>query len=1285
MQLDDVGGAAKAQLQNAKMSVNPGQRLQYAASSVLYSRESDALLRVAYATLNASPLESAKYLYVLQAVKEERQNLNLPAPPANCKIAHDFNNDNMGQAGNLVQRAREDVQRTLIAANRVAREAMQELMMDAQSKLAGFVHNNISLSACSQSLIPAQNFALATNDALLALVRILQRPTDADEAERQLDVAKASMERYCDELQNGTGEQPVALAAIMLKTDTIQVLQDHLNTARIGCDGLGFANDTAGYEGVLRDLRGRAFGSELLAKKSARIAQKSNDAALAALHLAQDARIAVPLIEVGRTATHVARMTAEAKQALADGNFNLFNSAHRVVKICSLNVREVANTVIGEATTQAFELLTEKELRNGHRADQFMNLMMEADTIIGCLQDELADAQNMEEIRSISTDFLRDWEDRVRNTNVTEIGDQAQMKMEVLVAFGTIIASVRGNLINIRETEDQTLADACSDLCEIFKIGKPPKGKQALLDVNRIRQLGQIRQDEVTFGLASRCGGFWPSGSVGTLANEVISAVDSALQTLDECSRIIKVPEGRSDTAAPVGWDEMSLPSTIQDATVQVRDDVLRQMADGLSNSSKIVDSLFDHFTMIRTEVNSAKSQTLHRDEPRLATFLHDVYGPVLFSYQRLRFKFLPQRIEHYAKILRQFVDDLEGSLEHTIKAFRALAQAARFALEGFEQASSEQYRIATQNAIRSEKYMESILESQSLTVDFITIYLRLVMDQVPESGRHALWNSQETTNWPRIQRSRRSSLSGPGEEKIQRIVGMQKTFKEKCYLLLAQTRSVHEFVSLVAHASEAVSTSEVKIKSEQLTILKCLTVVHRNLSRYLHSTRYQLQSEGENYQVHGIVASDGWTLGFKKLSTSYLSAKWPYFTRDKHIVQGELLNSDWRNLREGLGTAWFTNKRRTFRIRNLASVQKYAQSPEAENHLVQSGLRPWRYSIYTHTSRMPSNTEGTLEKLSRVVRYNILSSIIPGRTVDGVTAATVSMRLKGQLNLMTTLFLTDPMKVSQEIRDASMGDILGVEATRHLITELFQNRQKASDFPAAATNLLIAYLRPKNTGDYYRRAGDGGKLLDLYTFLTDVQGAESNLELNAVRLAIIHAALMSVAADVQHKDDDHAKTVIAGVSAVASLTAAVAAGSQAYLTPAGANAIAVTANVTRDLVNAKIVQRVKKRRAATTQFIERVRLSLIDTVEQNIRRSFVPGYYCHLSDDDQDTYQQLVLDTFEHVLDATSIPNDSDDRYSAIEGKTSSIKRVRNLFDRLFAKGSAHGKVTSQGAAEAK
>jgi hypothetical protein len=158
----------------------------------------------------------------------------------------------------------------------------------------------------------------------------------------------------------------------------------------------------------------------------------------------------------------------------------------------------------------------------------------------------------------------------------------------------------------------------------------------------------------------------------------------------------------------------------------------------------------------------------------------------------------------------------------------------------------------------------------------------------------------------------------------------------------------------------------------------------------------------------------------------------------------------------------------------------------------------------------------------------------------------------------------------------------------------------------------VVGLLRSGKKRRFFKDTGTplGMKLTELYDFLAEAQGDESDLVLNAERLGIVHGALLAFATDVELDNSRNAQSLTIAVEIGTKFLAAPAQVSNKALGgPAGINLVAAV-EASSKIIDAAVSNKSSKLKRKTKSLAVNVVKSFERTVKQNVNARYIPGYY---------------------------------------------------------------------------
>lgn len=245
---------------------------------------------------------------------------------------------------------------------------------------------------------------------------------------------------------------------------------------------------------------------------------------------------------------------------------------------------------------------------------------------------------------------------------------------------------------------------------------------------------------------------------------------------------------------------------------------------------------------------------------------------------------------------------------------------------------------------------------------------------------------------------------------------------------------------------------------------------------------------------------------------------------------------------------------------------------------------------------------------------------------VKDLTVAMLFMKLNNNQRGLETFFFKDPMGISEDIRLAGLGALLGTYVTRRLISGLFTRMgdREGLHGSVAAANLLVGLVRRSDKSRFLQGATQHSREVnEQYDFLADVPDASSRIRPNARRLGIVYGALVALAADVQSKNvknDRMLEIAIRGSSAVLSAAAEIA---MRMVTPIGSTVLPDAIKVVSELLVEGVEKSRRKSTVYTNHLIRTVTVIFQQIIDQNRAARCIPGYYGHPNDRDLVDYEK--------------------------------------------------------------
>ncbi|KAG7402432.1 hypothetical protein Forpe1208_v017216 [Fusarium oxysporum f. sp. rapae] len=279
------------------------------------------------------------------------------------------------------------------------------------------------------------------------------------------------------------------------------------------------------------------------------------------------------------------------------------------------------------------------------------------------------------------------------------------------------------------------------------------------------------------------------------------------------------------------------------------------------------------------------------------------------------------------------------------------------------------------------------------------------------------------------------------------------------------------------------------------------------------------------------------------------------------------------------------------------------------------------RIAAYTPNYRAPNGKPNRLVNVLRPLIYSFKPSRLH---VNGITAAALVMRQRGDLDAMVQFFKQAPVQIASDIRNLRLGRLVGVEAAQALLRCLFGNisdigaPETCYDETIAACDILVAHLRRNPSSWPHIHPSLGGpeqvRASELYAFLgedlaavLETNGLDSHIlnpqldrtvgqirataiGLEAAKAGIIYGALLSAATELKARGDASEKLFRAGLTAATdAVTASGSVAATMVASPIGAAAVRSAAKSLGNLAAVGFDRRFDKKKDAVKTYISDV------------------------------------------------------------------------------------------------
>lgn len=455
----------------------------------------------------------------------------------------------------------------------------------------------------------------------------------------------------------------------------------------------------------------------------------------------------------------------------------------------------------------------------------------------------------------------------------------------------------------------------------------------------------------------------------------------------------------------------------------------------------------------------------------------------------------------------------------------------------------------------------------------------------------------------------------------------------DKLGVLDMYERHMRSIVAIADSALEIIAEKP-KLSPEAIAALMGLAqarrVVQTSLNQVQMASEFpallRRQDIGE-FGQHGLIGSRGETVGVSLLSRHNFFQPHDWFSREVVFKQGDFNEMQWEKMKD-----FFHASHDSIRI-NLARIPpSIIDEKEWFYDFAKQIMRNRKHKLHTFAPGGRYKDERIRDTCWRYIKYGVLHR---GHHVGDLTAAMLFMKMSGNLRSAEKFFFLDIDGASEDIRYKHLGNILGAHATKHLIAKLFfkMNSEEGLQECIAAANLLVGILHGRSAHYLQRMGVQVDSIRELYDFLADVPGAETDVKLNAKRTGVVYGALIAFAMDVKDVNDEKARMLIAGIEASSAILCAVADGAMTALTlKSGSSIIPKVIIEVRDLLKWAVENRNDKVRHATAKWGEAIMTNLIVVLEQNRNQTRIPGLYKEPTDDEFKMFEDEALRVFSAV-----------------------------------------------------
>jgi hypothetical protein len=210
------------------------------------------------------------------------------------------------------------------------------------------------------------------------------------------------------------------------------------------------------------------------------------------------------------------------------------------------------------------------------------------------------------------------------------------------------------------------------------------------------------------------------------------------------------------------------------------------------------------------------------------------------------------------------------------------------------------------------------------------------------------------------------------------------------------------------------------------------------------------------------------------------------------------------------------------------------------------------------------------------------------------------------------------------------------------MLQKIDENKSYTIDFDRlnACADLLVAYLRRDDRHAYRHRTGAplALKMKDLFNLLDDIDNADENIQLNAVRTGLVYSALLGVITDVKANNVRNNTLLTEGLAAATAVATAAGTTAAAGIGPVAAAAAVEGIRAVGKIVFGSVTANLKKHETAIQAIANEVILKFNVEVLRAADQGRVGGFMGELAPKDLALFKETLVDVFMLITPAQGV-----------------------------------------------